>query len=186
MTFGGGGGGGLVLGVPSFSSSPTTIMTGWSSRGCISCWVQRASVPRSWPVFVPSAPLHSQALCSSVRPGWVIKKARAQVVIIRGLSSKKAPTSKVMYAPSVPPPPARPGPLSLSQCCFEHCSTSTAASKCSVNISHKHLRTLPANINCTVNTRIHPIFFLPSMLLLTHILHLLLTPRTLYLVLFIS
>lgn len=102
MTFGGGGGG-LVLGVPSFSSSPTTIMTGWSSRGCISCWVQRASVPRSWPVFVPSAPLHSQALCSSVRPGWVIKKARAQVVIIRGLSSKKAPTRKVMYAPSAPP-----------------------------------------------------------------------------------
>lgn len=109
------GGGGLVFGVPSLSSSPTTIMTGWSSRGCISCWVQRASFPRSWPVFVPSAPLHSPALCDSVRPGWVIKKARAQVVIIRDLSSmgsKKRPTTrKVTSAPFFlplfsPPPPS--------------------------------------------------------------------------------
>lgn len=57
-------------------------------------------------------------------------------------------------------------------------------------MSHKHLQTLPTNINCTVDAHIHPrdYFFspLPSMLLLTHILHLLLTPRTLYLLLFIS
>lgn len=81
----------------------TTIMSGWSSRGCISRWVQRASFPRNWPVFVPSAPLHSRALCDSVRPGWVIKKARAQVVIIRGLSSmgfkKKTPTCRVTPGP---------------------------------------------------------------------------------------
>ncbi len=47
------------FGVPSLLSSPAIIMTGWSSGGCFSCWVQRASFPRSWPVFVPSAPLHS-------------------------------------------------------------------------------------------------------------------------------
>lgn len=72
------------FGVPSRSSSPTTLMTDWSSGGCFSCLVQRACLPRSRPVFVPSAPLHSWALCSSVRPGWVIKKAKAQVVIIMG------------------------------------------------------------------------------------------------------
>lgn len=73
-------------GVPSLSS-PTTIMNGCSGGGCISWRVQRASIPRNWPVFVPSATLHSWALCVSVRPGWIIKKARAQAVIIRGSSS---------------------------------------------------------------------------------------------------
>lgn len=73
------------FGVPSRSSSPTTLMTDWSSGGCFSCLVQRAYLPRTQPVFVPSAPLHSWALFSSVRPGRVIKKARAQVVIIMGL-----------------------------------------------------------------------------------------------------
>lgn len=110
-------------------------------------------------------PLHSPALCDSVRPGWVIKKARAQVVIIRGLSSmgskKKTPTRKVTSAPPLfflfpafllPP---------RAQCCFEHCSTPTTALKCSVNMNHKHLRTLPTNINSTVNTHIHPQIFFP-------------------------
>lgn len=136
------------FGVPSLSSSPTPIMTDWSSRGCISCWVQRASLPRSWPVFVLSAPLHSQALCDSVRPGCVIKKARAQVVIIRGLSTMGCRKKKRPYLPLF--------------CRFVHClnihSESEMLSKCKpptpANTANKQ----------TVNTHIHAwdLFFLPS------------------------
>lgn len=137
--------------MPSLCSSPAAIMRDGSSRGCVSCWVQRASLPRSWPVFVPSAPLHSGALCDSVRPGWVIKKARAQVVIIRGLSTtgcrRKKRHEKAISAFLYP--------ASRSHCCLRHCLIITAALKCSVNRSHRHLRTLPTNISCTVNTHIH-------------------------------
>lgn len=47
------------------------------TRARMSCWVQRASFPKSRPVFVPPALLHSGARCDSVRPGWVIKKAKS-------------------------------------------------------------------------------------------------------------
>lgn len=122
--------------VPSLSSSPTTIMTGQSSRGCISSWVQRASVPRKWPVFVPFAPLHSGALCSSVRPGWVIKKARPQVVIISGLSK----TDPRQVNSSAPPRS------------FLHC----AAPLPHRLVPLKSQKTLPANTWCTVNSHDYP------------------------------
>lgn len=61
----GGGGGGLVFGVPSLRPSATTMTSDRSSGGRISYRVQRASSPRSWPVFLSRLRHSTLELCAT-------------------------------------------------------------------------------------------------------------------------